>query len=244
MKHNELSLNGFKAFTLTELLVCIMVLSLLVSIMTPALKSARDKGRSCVCKAHLRQWHLSMVCYADENNSYIPRRGQGVKEISKINRPGDWFNALPVCVGYDGYYDRAQNHDLPIIDSKRRQDLFICPGARLTKSTYFMPLAMNMYLSPWIRPNPHRFVEIRQPTTLVFMADSPGPYSATLPSNEGYNVEDRHTKFANLVMLDGHVDGFSGTQLGCGTGVPDSSPIRWDTKTTGVNQIFFHNAGN
>jgi prepilin-type processing-associated H-X9-DG protein len=183
-----------------------------------------------------------MVCYAEEHNSYIPRRGQGVKEISKINRPGDWFNALPVCIGFESYYDRAEKNDLPVIDSKHGQDLFICPGARLTESTYFLPLAMNMYLSPWIRPNPHRMIEIRQPATLVFMADSPGPYSATIPSEKPYDVEDRHNGFANLIMLDGHVENFSGTTLGCGIGIPAYSPVRWDTRTTGVNQIFFNNA--
>ena len=228
-----------QAFTLIELLISISVIGILMSILLPALQTVREKGRACVCCAQLRQWYLALACYTEENNQYIPRRGQGVHKIEKIHRPEDWFNALPIYLGDKSYYERSLENDLP--QAKSQNDLFICPTAEATDSKYFMPLAMNMYLSPWIRPNPHKITEIRQPGTLVFMADSPGPYSDTLPSTKPYDVEARHKDRANLVVLDGHIDSFRGSDLGCGVGIPYSSPIRWDTQTTGINQILLNN---
>ena len=174
MKNKHRKNKHQSGFTIIELLVSISIIALLVSMIMPALKNVREKARSILCRTHLRQWHLAMDCYANENNNYIPRRGQGVKQISKIDRPEDWFNALPEYIGFKSYCQRAVDNDLPVIDSKRGQDLFICPSAKFDDSKYFMPLAMNMYLSPWIRPVPHRVTEISQPAMLVFMAGCTG----------------------------------------------------------------------
>ena len=56
-----------KAFTLIELLVVIAIIALLLSILLPSLKLAKDLGRRTVCLAHLHSLGLSWVLYADEN---------------------------------------------------------------------------------------------------------------------------------------------------------------------------------
>ncbi len=91
---------------------------------------------------------------------------------------------------------------------------------------YFLPYGMNMYLSPWIRPVQHKFTELPRPASLVFLADASQPYS----------VPARHDGRANLVFLDGHVQAFEGTYLGCGVGDPHRSDVRWETGTGGINQ--------
>ncbi len=60
------SLTG-RGFTLIELLVVIAIIALLVSILLPALGSAREASRNTVCKLNMRQLSLAMNLYAEEN---------------------------------------------------------------------------------------------------------------------------------------------------------------------------------
>jgi len=95
---------------------------------------------------------------------------------------------------------------------------------------------MNIYLSPTIRPVPHRFDEIPEPSTLAFLADGPCDYSSTVPSSKAYSVQARHAEQANVAFLDGNVQSFSGSYLGCGRGDPLRADVRWKTGTAGLNQ--------
>jgi prepilin-type N-terminal cleavage/methylation domain-containing protein/prepilin-type processing-associated H-X9-DG protein len=61
-----------KAFTLVELLVVIAIIALLLSIMMPALNSAREQGRSAVCKSHLRSVGLALPMYINDSQGFMP----------------------------------------------------------------------------------------------------------------------------------------------------------------------------
>ena len=222
-----------KAFTLIEMLVAIAIVSILASILLPIISGARCTARSVECCNNLRQWSAALQMYMSQHEGYIPRRGQGVRELSTISRDSDWFNCLPPYLDELPYKDLVDHERQPRAGDKSP---FICPSAAQTDGDYFLPYAMNMYLSPWIRPDPHNIVEIHAPSRVVFMADGPGPYSATAPSERAFSVVPRHNGHANVLFLDGHIRSFSGKYLGCGVGDPDHSDVRWETETEGINQ--------
>ncbi len=60
-------------FTLIELLVVISIIALLVSILLPALTSARATGRQAKCLSNQRQIAIAMRSYAVDNKQYFPR---------------------------------------------------------------------------------------------------------------------------------------------------------------------------
>ena len=61
-----------EAFTLIELLVVISIVSLLISILLPALGKARASARSIQCASNMRQMGISSAAYMGDYKQYIP----------------------------------------------------------------------------------------------------------------------------------------------------------------------------
>jgi prepilin-type N-terminal cleavage/methylation domain-containing protein len=64
-------------FTLIELLVVVAIIAVLVSILLPALASAREMAKRTSCQANLRQIGLGIAMYANVHNGYLPPSGTG-----------------------------------------------------------------------------------------------------------------------------------------------------------------------
>ncbi|MEI8140965.1 MAG: type II secretion system protein [bacterium] len=61
-----------KGFTLIELLVVIAIIGILAGLLTPALSSAREKGRRAVCANNEKQIVLFLKMYAGDNAEKYP----------------------------------------------------------------------------------------------------------------------------------------------------------------------------
>src|SRR5437016_3750037 len=62
-----------RAFTLVELLVVIGIIAVLISVLLPALKMAREQALSAQCLANLRQCGQTLYLYANQNRGFFPQ---------------------------------------------------------------------------------------------------------------------------------------------------------------------------
>jgi prepilin-type N-terminal cleavage/methylation domain-containing protein/prepilin-type processing-associated H-X9-DG protein len=61
-----------KAFTLVELLVVISIIAILLAILIPSLRRAKEQANSIVCKSNMKNYNLAMVMYLQANREAYP----------------------------------------------------------------------------------------------------------------------------------------------------------------------------
>ncbi len=84
-----------KGFTLIELLVVIAVIAMLIALLVPVLRSAREQAQRAVCLSNLRQLTLAWVAYADDNDGKLVfGRDSGWRSWGPLGNPSmlkGWF---------------------------------------------------------------------------------------------------------------------------------------------------------
>lgn len=59
------------AFTLIELLVVIAIIALLLAVIIPSLRIAKERTMDAICTNNIRQYQIAMVMYCSENDNYF-----------------------------------------------------------------------------------------------------------------------------------------------------------------------------
>jgi prepilin-type N-terminal cleavage/methylation domain-containing protein/prepilin-type processing-associated H-X9-DG protein len=106
MIHNRQRIERKRGFTLIELLVVIAILSILFALIAPAVKGARESGRSAACRSNIRQLTTALLLFSTENDGFSVS-GRGMTHI------------------YDLYW-RAELQ--PYVDSSQRDGVLSCPS--------------------------------------------------------------------------------------------------------------------
>lgn len=213
-----------------ELLAVVGIIALLIALLLPVLAKARGSAQTVTCASNLRQWGIDTELYAQAYNGFLPRRGQGVGATGIVNRPTDWFNALPPMLKATSYIDMVNANSIP---RPVGNSIWLCPQASDFPGSYYWSYGMNMALSVWEanenNGQPNNITGVGDTATMVLFADAPGNYCSVYPSKtaNGYNPVPRHNGYVNICFLDGHVAAYPGSYIGVGTGVIERPDVRW-----------------
>ena len=223
-------MNGFKspgrraaarAFTLVELLVVIGIISVLIAILLPALRKAREASQAIKCASNLRQLGQATAMYVNENRGWMPypTTSPGVAGDGAL-----WFNMV------DPYLSALTNANRTGVAAERSyQEYKQCvvyesfPGGKNAGGQddlreFARTYKMNTHLR---HNNPFRqakVTEIRQSSEFVYLGDATSLDTAEAPSmwesgQFSFEVNDptqagpslRHNNAANILFVDGHV---------------------------------------
>jgi len=104
-------------FTLVELLVVITIIGILISLLLPAVQSAREAARGVQCLNNLKQLALAMHNYHLANGilpagGYCPRSGSGCPHIAGCH---GWLESLLPYIEQQAVYDRL-DFKVPIFE--------------------------------------------------------------------------------------------------------------------------------
>jgi prepilin-type N-terminal cleavage/methylation domain-containing protein len=123
---------GKAGFTLIEILVVIGIIAILIAILLPALRRARDAGTSTACLNNLRQIGITIHIYANDSKGWFPSggpnrdfrlrsKGMVLTWPERLVLQGSARQSLPQ--GYT-WNDGEGARNYPIA----RNGMFLCPG--------------------------------------------------------------------------------------------------------------------
>jgi prepilin-type N-terminal cleavage/methylation domain-containing protein/prepilin-type processing-associated H-X9-DG protein len=216
--HSGVVMNGQRGFTLIELLVVIAIIALLMGILFPVLRKAREQGRDVVCRNNLRQIGFGANFYAEHYDSFIPRSAEWGGNIKP------WFQLFMPFL--------AQK---PMDDDYRNVEIFRCPSYPDKEQT------VCYVVNGWGRENNNswgmqrvatKLVDCKGPAFTIYLADNEdGPWRTILkkatdrdvtrcdvfrpthlPMSDSQDITGgrrvaraRHKKGCNVLYLDWHV---------------------------------------
>jgi prepilin-type N-terminal cleavage/methylation domain-containing protein/prepilin-type processing-associated H-X9-DG protein len=207
-------MDGRKAFTLIELLVVIAIIAILMAILMPTLKRAREQGQRAACLSNVKQLALAWILYADENDDRVVSSEAGGNFKSQFGDP--W-------VGLTWASDWASGGQLPEADQVKgiqsgllwpyvkQLGLFKCPsGFRGELLTYAMMIASNGR-SVDGSPVWKRRLQVPQPAERLIFIDeglsSPDAYSVRYVTIQWWDQPCcRHGDGTTFAYADGHSD--------------------------------------
>ena len=128
---------ALRAFTLIELLVVVAIIALLVAILLPSLKLAREQAKRTVCASHMKQMAIAFHMY-QYDFTLLPH--SVVSRDSSAGYPLGYVGLSGGLYALNGEVGLALMEDYGLSDEK----IWTCPSNLIVKPRLFVPHAAGI----------------------------------------------------------------------------------------------------
>lgn len=200
------------AFTILELLLVIVIMSLLMGILLPALFHARQAAMTIQCEARQSQLMLGTIMFAQDHKDYLPYPNWRSPEADEGNV--GWLYAPPV---YDWTNDARRTGS--VWNYVRANDVYKCQAhvasqeGSATITSFLMNGAVVAYGDLTRGPRPFRLDQFKSKSAIYWDAEDVEIQSDQTMSNDrsdgatwpGALPLPRHGNAINVAVVEGAV---------------------------------------
>ena len=211
-----------EVFTLIELLMVITIIVILASLLLPALKSTREKGRQILCASNMKQIGLMTGMYQQDNNLFFPQDYMADAEAEYRF----WPQLLTEYAGKSN--EKYKNMVCPNFDVGRFTEKTACSVSNhnnffIYASGYQFARYGYNHLVLGCAGNTNGFgcnpaaktsltiANVRKPSSLIALTDSSYVFIVPRPTYQYWTnwIIKTHGQRVNILFTDGHTDGVS-----------------------------------
>ena len=196
-------------FTLIELLVVIAIISVLMTMLLPALGKARDMAKGIDCSSKMRQWGMAVCSYANDSNEYIPKHCFNSSAPYRY-----WFSVLADCDYIKGF----KTYGNPVQERGGIGSCLSNSGNYWNDYYYWLNYSSNSFLFVSYNRTAVRYSQLLAPSGAVGLCDGipdtpdgPGTYPSGYACcyTYGWNYSSAyytHRTGVNFLFMDYHAE--------------------------------------
>jgi prepilin-type N-terminal cleavage/methylation domain-containing protein/prepilin-type processing-associated H-X9-DG protein len=210
-----------QGMTLIELLLVVSIISLLLSLLTPALRNFTEMRKTMMCMNNLRQIGVAMHLYANDNKDMFP-----LHYVSGFGDSGDWRRRADAYIIQSNRVKTMTSGGQAIFMTRNLADsqVWWCPKVERivdNPGTYKNHYGLNPYAtltySHWklkrsAVPNPAKTILVGEQNANQTSVNAAEPPTYSEKGVSEHRISHHRGKGANYLFVDGHVDYIKGPQ--------------------------------